>query len=140
MCDSGTPTASGNCLTTSIQPGNWDNEKKIDAGTYENRLLPAFPYLKLQDVISSTSEDTIDGAIYTYPVIDNTLTLHQTPPATEFKFEDFVPWNMAGEENDWFNKPRFYYRTLGPVADYSGTTVYDEAWQYGDMAGDGLMS
>lgn len=140
LCSPGTPAASGDCLATSIQPGNWNNEKEIDAGTYENRLLPAFPFVKLQDDVVSSTESTIEGAIYTYPVIDDAITLHQTPPATEFKFEDFVPWRPSAPENEWFNKPRFYYRTLGPAAAYDTTTVYDEAWQYGDMAGDGLMS
>jgi hypothetical protein len=140
LCNPSSVTVSGDCLATSIQPGNWDNEKKIDAGTIENRVIPAFPYVKLQDVVVNSTDSTIDGAIYTDPKIDNAMTLHQTPPSSEFKFEDFVPWKPNLKENEWFNKPRFYYRTLGPAQEYGTTTVYDEAWQYGDMAGDGLMS
>jgi hypothetical protein len=162
MADPSNINISGNCLFTSKQPGNWDNEKKINAGTdLENQLFPFFPRMVFQnpETTYTTQIDTgetdllgepimrtittpkkIDDLVYDVPIFDNTKNLHQTPIATELEFNDVIPWKPYEKDNEWFNQPRFYYRTLGTTEEYDNGIVASEAWQYGDMSGDGLMS
>jgi hypothetical protein len=149
--DSVSPLLSaGNCLYTSIQPGNWTNEQFINSGSVDGRLIPFFPRIQFMDPNTTyttdvdgetvTTQRNIDELVYANPVIDNTYNLHQTPIASEMKFSDTIPWKPYTKDNEWFNQPRFYYRTVGKVVEYDTQTVMTEAWQYGDMAGDGLMS
>jgi len=162
MGDTETPTISGNCLYTNSFVGNWKQEKDMqNATTAKERAIPFFPRLFFQD--SNTTKDVsvptgeldllgepiveivkipknIDELVYSDPIISDERAFHQTPIASEMVFEDTIPWKPYEKENEWYNKPRFYYRTFGPAEDFSGTIVYDEAWQYGDLTGDGLMS
>jgi hypothetical protein len=131
MCSPADPKTEGDCLATSIQCGNWNDAKLISEDSFTGRVIPFFPQVVF------TGED---GEVLTTPIIKDELTLHQTPIASEMIFEDFVPWKPYEPEAEWYNKPRFYYRTFGPAQEYAGNTVYDEAWQYGDLVADGLAS
>lgn len=136
MCILSSPVSAGDCLPTHSMPGNWKAEQTIAGGNYDS-IIPFFPHIQWQTDEIDTSKP-IEETILGTPVINDKI--HETPIASEWIFEDTVPWKPYDKSSEWFNKPRFYYRTFGQATQFGDQVLYDEAWQYGDMVGDGLMS
>lgn len=134
----GSASTSGAYLFTCQRPGD------ISFGN----IFPVFPHVEFQkyyDEDQIVISNTIANTILPYPKIQSgnttagqgevTTTLHNTPPISEFKFEDWIPVQNFSTPDQQFtgnankNRPtQLYARSVGIPTDFNGKYYLNPVW------------
>lgn len=109
---------------------------------YGNDKILLFPRLTLQNVGGATIDESFKSA----PVVEESI--HATPPATELKFETFLPISNWTDPSSAYtaiaNKNKeamFFYRSLGGQKAYSGSQqMFRPVWINGTVGEYGFQT